>query len=390
MKLKSFTLLSALSLSLFAARANAQVGYQPTFNADGTVTMKVAAPATASKVLIVPINKPNGMSKTDLDLTRGENNIWTVTFKPDRPGFHYYNLNIDGLVALDPGATLYWGLWNYTPGLDIPDPTISIYDVKDVPHGVVREHLYNSKVTGKTRRAMVYTPPGYDKSTDRYPVLYLQHGASESETGWTQQGKANFILDNLIAEKKAVPMIVVMDYGYATPPGEPTIPTDANGRRGGRGGGGGGRGAAGQPSLFEQVMIQELIPSIDRELRTKTDRESRAIAGLSMGGGQAMQIGSTHMDLFASIAAFHAGGGGPFNVATSYGGVYANAAEVNKKMKLIFIATGTLDGSFNNNKAVHTAMEAAGIKATFFSTEEAHEWQPWRKDLHALAQLLFK
>jgi enterochelin esterase family protein len=249
--------------------------------------------------------------------------------------------------------------------------------------------LYPSKVTGKTRRAMVYTPPGYDKTTDRYPVLYLQHGASEDETGWTTQGKANLILDNLIAEKKAVPMIVVMDYGYATPPGEPRVPTDASGRRGSRGGGGGGRGAAGAPSLFEQVMIGELIPTIDREYRTLADREHRAVAGLSMGGGQALQIGSTHMDLFASIAGFHAGAAGNFNAATSYGGAYANADEVNKKMKLIFLASGSMDNLLAQNEGIHKAMDAAGIKNTWFVTEESHEWQPWRKDLHELAGLLF-
>jgi enterochelin esterase-like enzyme len=378
---------------LGATPAEAQVGYQPTYNADGTVTMKFTA-ANATKVTIVPINKPNGMSKTDVAMTKGENGIWTATFKPDRPGFHYYNVNVDGLVMLDPGATLYWGLWNYTPGLDVPGPDSDFYAVKDVPHGVVREQLYNSKVTGKTRRAMVYTPPGYDKGTEKYPVLYLQHGASESETGWTQQGKANFIMDNLIAEKKAVPFIVVMDYGYATPPGQPSIPTDASGRRGSGGVGGGGRGgggaAPGTPSLFEQVMVGELIPAIDGNLRTMADREHRAIAGLSMGGGQALQIGSTHMDLFASIGAFHAGGGGPFNIATSYGGAYTNAEEVNKKMKLIFIAAGTLDGLYNGNKGIHTAMDGAKIKNTFYETEESHEWQPWRKDLHEMAQLLFK
>jgi len=416
---------------LAGANAQAQVGYPPTYNADGTVTMKVQA-ANAAKVTVVPTGKPNGLSATDIDMVKGTDGTWTATIKPVRPGFHYYNLNVDGMVVIDPGATLYWVYWNNTPGLDIPDPKLDFYVAKDVPHGVVREQLYHSKLTGKLRRATVYTPPGYDQSTDRYPVLYLQHGASENEEGWTKQGRAQFIMDNLIAEKKAVPFIIVMDYGYATPPGEPTIPTGADGRRGsggGRGGArggargaapaggapaagapaagaagpgaaagaggpggarGGGRGGAAGPSLFEQVMLQELIPTIDREFRTKADRDHRAIAGLSMGGGQAMTIGSTHMDIFGSIGAFHAGGGGStLNVATSFNGAYANTADVNAKMRLIFIAAGSLDGLFNSNNAMHTAMETAGIKHTFFVTEESHEWQPWRKDLHAMAQLLF-
>ena len=347
-----------LAAAFAAPVARAQVGYVPVYNADGTVTMKVAAP-NAAKVQVVPLGKPNGLAKNDIDMTKGADGVWTVTFKPDRPGFHYYNLNIDGLSVIDPGAKLYWGYWNNTPGLDVPDPKMDFNNLKDVPHGVVREQLYASKVTGKERRAMVYVPPGYEKNTDHYPVLYLQHGASEDETGWTQQGKANLILDNLLAEKKAVPMIVVMDYGYATPPGEPVIPTAADGRRGSSGRGG-GREPGGGASLFEQVMVQELIPTIDREFRTLADRDHRAIAGLSMGGGQALQIGSTHMDLFASIGAFHGAASG-FNAATSYGGAYANADAVNKKMRVIFLGAGTLDSLYNGNNSVHQALAAAGI-----------------------------
>ena len=258
----------------------------------------------------MPLGKPNGMSKTDIDANEGRALTGrTATFlKPDGPGFHYYNLNIDGLLRLDPGAKLYWGYWNNTPGLDIPDLTLDFYAEKDVPHGVVREQLYNSKVTGKLRRAMVYTPPGYDKSTDHYPVLYLQHGASEDENGWTQQGRANFILDNLLAEKKAVPMIIVMDYGYATPPGEPRIPTTAAGIRGS--GGVGARGPATGPSLFEQVMIGELIPTIDRELRTHSGSGASGHCRAFNGRwGRRLQIGSTHMDMFATIGRVSRGDG---------------------------------------------------------------------------------
>jgi enterochelin esterase-like enzyme len=379
--------LTFLAAAVCASAVWAQVGYMPVYNIDGTVTMKVSAP-NATKVQVVPLGKPNGLAKNDIDMTKGADGNWTATFKPDRAGFHYYNLNIDGLSVIDPGAQLYWGYWNNTPGLDVPDPKGDFYAMKDVPHGVVREQLYASKLTEKVRRAMVYVPPGYDQGSQRYPVLYLQHGASEDETGWTRQGKANLIMDNLLAEKKAVPMIVVMDYGYATPPGEPMIPTAADGRRGSSGRGGGGRGAGGGASLFEQVMVQELIPTIDREFRTKADREHRAIAGLSMGGGQALQIGSTHMDIFSAIGVFHGAVFG-FNAATSYGGAYAKAEDVNKKMRLIFLASGSLDSLYNGNNSVHQAMEAAGIKHVWYVTEESHEWQPWRKDLHEMAQLLF-
>src|SRR3954468_18357252 len=147
MKMGGIHILAAVGLMAYASAAYGQVGYVPTYNADGTVTMKVQA-TNATKVQIALLGKPNGMAKADIAMTKGEGGIWTATFKPDRPGFHYYNLNIDGLVALDPGADLYWGYWNHTPGLDVPDPKLDFYAVKDVPHGTVRAQLYASKVTG--------------------------------------------------------------------------------------------------------------------------------------------------------------------------------------------------------------------------------------------------
>jgi enterochelin esterase-like enzyme len=218
----------------------------------------------------------------------------------------------------------------------------------------------------------VYTPPGYDKGTDKYPVLYLQHGAGEDERGWTNQGRANFILDNLIAAKKARPMIVVMDNGYATKAGEDAVPRDFGG--------------------FEAVLIEELIPKIDATYRTLADREHRALAGLSMGGRQALQFGLNHLDLFASVGAFSAPAFGKFDVKTSYNGAFADAAAFNNKARLLWLGAGSAEESFvAGMMAMHKALDAAGVEHVMFeSPGTSHEWQTWRRCLHDFAPRLFQ
>ena len=188
------------------------------------------------------------------DMTKGDDGVWTLTSPPVVPGFHYYALIVDGVQMNDPGSDTFFGTGKPTSGIEIPEKGVDFYHAKDVPHGEVRSRWYTSKVTGQTRHVMVYTPPGYDADREkRYPVLYLQHGGGEDETGWTRQGHMNFILDNLIAEKKAVPMIVVMEKGYATRAGAAAAA------------GGPGRGDGG---AFEDVVLKDLIPMIDATYRT--------------------------------------------------------------------------------------------------------------------------
>jgi enterochelin esterase family protein len=197
-------------------------------------------------------------------------------------------------------------------------------------------------------------------------VLYLQHGAGEDERGWSNQGRMNFILDNLLAAGKAKPMLVVMDQGYATKAG------------------------AQQGNAFEEVVLADLIPAVDAEYRTLTDRNHRAIAGLSMGAGQALQIGLTHLDRFASIGAF-SGAGRNFNVKTAYGGVFNDAAALNKKIKLLWIGAGTAEESiYKSSRAMHEELDRAGVNTVFVEQKgTAHEWQTWRKALHDFAPRLF-
>ena len=370
------TLLCGLQSVLAAASAPApgNVGNAeyPRIAADLSVTFRVRAPEAKK----VELRGGAGLVKDALDFTRGENGVWMVTTPPAVPGFHYYWFVVDGLIVNDTASYSYFGWGRESSGIEVPEVGADYYAVKEVPHGAVREHWYQSKITGKWRRAHVYTPPDYDKkSRTRYPVLYLQHGAGENERGWVEQGRANFILDNLIAAKKAPPMILVVDTGYALFTGA-VVGTN--------------RSAA--TAAFEEVMLKELIPSIDASFRTKSDREYRAMAGLSMGSGQTLNITLKHPDKFAWIGAMSGAPRQGFDVKTAYGGAFSDAKTFNKKVKLLWIGTGTAEEQFHKSaSAMHEALDSAGIKNVFFSSPGTdHEWQTWRRSLHDFAPRLFR
>jgi enterochelin esterase-like enzyme len=297
----------------------------------------------------------------------------------------------------DPASETFYGTGKQTSGIEIPEQGVDDYLPKDVPHGEVRERWYHSKTTGGWRRIFVYTPPGYDSGREpRYPVLYLQHGAGEDERGWPNQGRVGFILDNLLADRKARPMIVVMEQGYARRPGD-TAPFPGPPRS----------AAPGQPApprpdfsrmfgAFEDVMVKDLIPMIDATYRTIPDREHRAMAGLSMGGMQTFQITLKHLDLFAYIGGFSGGGGGfggvPFDLKTAHNGVMADVNEFNKKVHLLWLGIGTAEPQrmYDGIKSSHQALEKAGIKHVYYeSPGTSHEWLTWRRCLHEFAPLLF-
>ena len=346
------------------AISNVPGAQYPRIHADLRVTFRVVAP-TAQKVQVQPGGDDNGLGKGPFDMVRDDKGVWTVTTPPAQPGFHYYWLLVDGFPANDPSSETYFGWNKETSGIEIPDK-VDFYLTKDVPHGDVRAHWYFSKTTGLWRRVYVYTPPDYDRNVKaRYPVLYLQHGSGENEWGWTAQGRVNFILDNLIHADSAKPMIVVMENGMvAAAPGAHASP-GAPGSRGPRG-----------HEAFPQVVIDDLIPMIDAAFRTIPDRDHRAIAGLSMGGGQALQIGLGHLDTFAYIGSF-SGVIRNFDAKTSYGGVFADPAAINKKLRLLWIGAGLAE-PFMHDPAV------------FFENPFAHEWQNSRYDLNDFAPRLFQ
>jgi enterochelin esterase-like enzyme len=361
------------------ASSNVMNAAYPRVHPDRSVTFRVTAPG-AQKVQIQPGGADSGLGRGPYDMVRDDKGVWTVTIPPAVPGFHYYWFLVDGFAANDPGSETYFGYGKQTSAVEVPEQGVDFYEPHDVPHGEVRLRVYHSKVTGQWRQAYVYTPPGYDNSRARYPVLYLQHGAGENATGWTKQGRANLILDNLIAAGKAVPMMVVMETGYAVKPG--AAPAAEPAGRGGRGG---------PPNAIADVVIDDLIPMIDSTYRTETDRAHRAMAGLSMGGGQTLQITLGHLDRFAWIGSFSA----PirnFDAKTSYNGVFADAKGFNQKVRLLWIGAGTAEENMHQGaEAMHAGLDQAGIKNVFFeSPGTAHEWQTWRRDLNDFAPRLFR
>jgi enterochelin esterase-like enzyme len=331
---------------------------------------------------------------TRYDMVKDAAGVWTVTTPPLVPGFHYYQIVVDGVAQNDPGSHAFFGVSKDFSGIEIPEQGVDYYLPKDVPHGQVRTLWYHSTVTGEWRRCLVYTPPGYDASPAmRYPVLYLQHGSGEDETGWIAQGYANFILDNLIAGTQAVPMIVVMDKGYATRLGQPAPsaqpPTVVNGAV---------RAAAPRGvNAFGDVLVKDVMPFIDGTFRTLADRDHRAMAGLSMGGNQTCQITLANLDRFAWIGMFSGTGLGlstqPFDTKTAFNGAMADAAAFNQNVHLVWIGLGTAEpapfpGSI---KAFRESLDKGGIKYVYFeSPGTAHEWLTWRRDLNDFAPRLFR
>jgi len=356
--------------------------YLPEVHADGSVTFKLKAP-NAQKVQIEPIagqvkvNGYNGLGKGIFDMTRDANGLWSVTTHPAVPGLHSYWVVVDGVRLNDTKSKTYGSTKMQSCGVDIPEPGVNFYDIKDVPHGQVRIQWYYSKIGNAWRRAYLYVPAEYDeKPKKRYPVLILRHGGGEDETGWVEQGRANFIMDNLIAEGKARPMIVVMDWGQVPLPNQPVhIPSTP------------------PPPEIGEVTVKELIPMVDATFRTIADREHRAMAGLSMGSVQTLYIGLAHLDLFSYLGVFSRRpmSADEFNVQTSFGGVFTNAKEFNKKMKLFWWGAGTAEeGIYNATKANLAELAEIGIKSVFVEfPRTSHEWQTWRKSLFDFAPRLF-
>jgi enterochelin esterase family protein len=314
------------------------------------------------------------------DLVKDAKGVWTGESQPQDEGFHYYQLNIDGASVPDPGSMYFYGAGRWGSGIEIPAHDQEFYALKDVPHGLVSGNIYFSKITNTSRRCFVYTPPGYtQENKTRYPVLYLQHGSFEDETGWSAQGKANLILDNLIAEKKAVPMIVVMDNGYAYKPRE----SDAENNRA-------------PVYVFEEVLVTEVIPMIDAKFRTLANRENRAIAGLSMGANQTMRIIMNNLDKFSSIGGFSGTPNYPsseeVDPVTFLNGSFKNGQSVNKQLDVLFLGLGTHEGNpFPGSiGAFKNMLDKQGIKYVYYeSPKTAHEWLTWRRDLREFASLLF-
>ena len=368
---------------------------------DNRVTFRVAAP-DAQKVRI--------RMGPGFDMSKGPDGLWYVTTTPLVVGFHYYTLSIDGAVVADPATRTFFGSGFYNSAIEVPEPGPDgdYYKAKDTPRGQVRQQRYYSKVTGTWRRAYVYTPPGYDSDgKTKYPVLYLLHGWGENELGWEAQGHVDVIMDNLIAEKKAKPMLIVMDNLNAVKPGEsaalyfargnltqavPQPPPAPGGAPAGRGAGPGrgGRGSLAS-GVFTEMMLADLMPMVERTFRVAPGRENRAMAGLSMGGAQTFGTALANLDKFAYIGGFSgsSGGRGGFDPKTANDGVFADAAAFNKKVKVLFLGIGSMEGP--GTKTFSERLTEAGIKNIYYeSPGTAHEWLTWRRSFKEFAPLLFR
>jgi enterochelin esterase-like enzyme len=376
------------SSGFMPASTNVWGAQYPRVDATGRVEIRIKAP-DATKVRV------NFWSGPKADMEKQADGFWTFTTPPLAPGLHYYTVIVDGGEFSDPGSHAFFGGSKHASAVEVPEPGADYYDIRAVPHGQVREVWYDSKVTGGWRHALVYLPPDYEQQTKtRYPVLYLQHGGGEDETGWIRQGRANFILDNLIAAGSAKPMIVVMAYGYARRAGQPA--PDLTG------------GPFGSPEMmkamqemtaaFEDDVTKALIPFVDSSYRTIADRDHRAMAGLSMGGMQTFHVTLNHLDLFSHIGGFSGAmrlvlGEQKLDVKTAYNGVFADPAAFAKKMRLLWLGVGTEEPERMREgiRGLHASLTEAGIQHVYVESPGTdHEWQTWRRNLKDFAPRLFK
>jgi len=348
----------------------------PQVNSERIVRVRVVAPQAQNVTL-------DFLGGAKYPLTKGDDGVWTGVTRPQDEGFHYYQLVIDGAGVPDPGTLYFYGGSRWGSAVEVPARDQEFYALRNVPHGQLRQVLYYSRSAGATLRCFVYTPPDYDKDLSRrYPVLYLQHGGGEDETGWGSQGHAGRIMDNLIADGKARPFIIVMANSYI--PGAPPVRPPSTGPTAGGAAPGGGPpgGFRFNFSAFERVLIDDLIPFIDANFRTLTDQPHRAMAGLSMGGMQTRQITLANLDKFSHIGIFSGGSIVPADVS--------DMEAFKQKVKVVFFSFGGRERGAASAKANADALKQAGVNSHYYeSPETGHEWQSWRRSLYQFAPLLF-
>ena len=371
---------SAQVVEDFKVTPTTQEGKQyPQVNSEGRVRVSISAPE-ATKVQL-------DIGAVKYDLKKDEKGVWTGESAPQDVGFHYYQLNIDGASVPDPGSLYFYGASRWGSGVEVPSKDQDIFALKNVPHGQLRENQYYSKTSKTVRRVYIYTPPGYESGSQKYPVLYLQHGMGENETGWGNQGHANLIMDNLIAEGKAVPFIIVMENsavdlsGMPRPPRPQGAPAGAPRPAGGPGAGMNNFNFAGQ---FERILIDDLIPYVESNFRVIADQKHRAMAGLSMGGMQTRSIVMANPDKFSYVGMFSSGTFVPTEIK--------DLETFKKAGKLVFMSFGSRE-SAGAARIGDAAAEwnKIGIKGvSYVSPETAHEWHSWRRSLYEFAPLLFK
>ena len=344
----------------------------PRVLSDGSVMFRVNAP----QAQLVQVD----LGGVKYDMTKGEGGTWTVTTKPQVPGFHYYSLVIDGVSVADPASQTFFGCSRWSSAIEVKEPAMSDFEVQDVPHGEVRTVYYYSKVDEAWRPLMVYTPAGYNEGSESYPVVYIQHGGGEDHRGWMEQGRTAQIMDNLIAAGKAKPMIVVSSN------------SNVQSRNGGFGGGYSWQGM----QTFRSELLDNVIPFVEKTYRVKKDRKHRAMCGLSMGGGQSFYIGLRDPEVFANVGVFSTGmfggiqGASNFDLEKEVPGMLTDTKTFNQQFDVFFVSCGEQDPRIEYTRTIVKKMRDGGVEVKFNSYPGDHEWQVWRKSLHEFAQYLFK
>lgn len=334
----------------------------PEVRSDRSVIFRLQAPKAAA----VWLNGqwPEGRAS----MTQGSNGVWSATVGPIQPGVWEYSFQVDGVTMIDPLNPLIKPMREpRTSILHLPSEPAALYDFQDVPHGVVRQHTYYSQCLERQRELCVYTPPGYDQKTRaKYPTLYLQHGSGDNQATWTTHGKAHWILDNLLAQKRAKPMIIAMMDGHAAIPGNPA-------------------GMTNNTQLFERDLFENVLPFIERQYRVKSGPANRAIVGLSMGGGQSLTIGLNHLETFSWLGGFSSS----VPRAETVSSAFADPKATNQKLKLLWIGCGKQDFLLQRNQEFLATLKEKGINHEWFLTDGNHSWPIWRNYLGDFLPRLF-
>ena len=344
----------------------------PRVLADNSVMFHVNAPQA--------LNVQIDLGGTKYDMKKSASGAWTLTTKPQVPGFHYYSLIIDGVSVSDPASQTFYGCSRWSSAIEVKETGMADFEIQQVPHGEVRTVHYYSKVEETWRPLLIYTPAGYDEGKQSYPIVYIQHGGGEDHRGWMEQGRTAQIMDNLIAAGKAVPMIVV------------SANSNVRSRNGGMGGGYSWQGM----QTFRSELIDNVIPFVEKNFRVKKDRKNRAMCGLSMGGGQSFYIGLRDPDVFANVGVFSTGmfggisGASNFDLEAEVPGMLTDTKTFNNQFDVFFISCGEQDPRIEYTRSIVKKMRDSGVNVRFSSYLGDHEWQVWRKSLHEFAQYLFK
>jgi len=345
------------------AASNIRGAKYPQITSDSRAIFKIKAPDVQK--LQLDLGKK-------YDMVKSNEGVWEVTTDSLSEGLHYYSLIIDGMAVCDPASETFYGMSRMASGIEVPFAGDDYYALKDVPHGDIRIKNYYSKVTNGWRNIYLYTPPGYDQNCNtKYPVLYILHGGGEDQRGWATQGKTDLILDNLIAEKKAVPMLVVMVDG--------NLPSKGFGLE--------------ALTAFENELKQSVVPFIESNYRVKTDMNSRALAGLSMGGLQTLHAGVRNTEMFAYLGVFSSGWWSNNNELSGpqYDFMKQNSATINKNLKQFWIAMGGKeDIAWQNCQTMMAKFDEMKVKYSYSEYPGGHTWPVWRNNLYNFSQLLFK